>query len=405
MFDHRIAVFCGALLMTSSAFAIDELFGPSLACDPEGVASALADGADVNAVHSSTGQSAVAYAYHCIEVTRLLLDGGAKPDNGSYPALVQAASIASYDVMQALLDAGADPNIEGLGETPLYKVVQMTNCAKCARLLLDRGADIKSSGKQYTNLAGVFAAYGKPQEERKAEMVQFAGTLKGYGLEVGPWYTSPSAEINAPPGDMLKTLAEAGLDLDARTTLTTVPKNDGEPALFSAINVGHREVIQAFLDNGVDHNATYPIYNPKLFLFNVTGGYTPLMYAAATGNTWLVEELVNRPDLSNPTFSGMFMTKDKSVVKMSGISAIYLAIMSGDLEAVQLLAATPMTWSDLVLDMKGGKFDGSYGSKPAVYQVGGFKGKRKGTLRYRPSMWAEFSLQAEMAAYLSDLGL
>ncbi len=95
-----------------------------------------------------------------------MLDQGCDTNGGSYPALVSASSVASYEVMKLLLDNGADPNKTGGNETPLFKIFQMTNCADGTELLLSKGADKNTSGGVYANLIGVYASYGLPQSEQ-----------------------------------------------------------------------------------------------------------------------------------------------------------------------------------------------------------------------------------------------
>ena len=404
----KVITILASIFLVGHTYAADELFGPCLSCDLEGVKTAIANGADVNTVHSSSGQSSLAYSYHCPEVTKYLIEQGAKPDAGSYPALISASSVANYEVMKMLLEAGANPNIDIGGESPLYKVVQMTNCADCAQLLFENGADKKTSGKQYANLAGVYASFGKTQADQKTAMNKYAATLKNYGVGLGEWYTNPSEKINAKPIEMMKVLVKNGVDINAKTKLISVPENDGEPALFTAINVGNEEIIMSFINNGVDYNATYPIYNPKLCLFNIKGGYTPLMYAALSGKEWLVEELLKKTDLLNPSVSGTFMAGGKNdpiAIDIDGLSAIYLAVMGGNLQIVKQIADSPMQWNDFVLNLKGRKFAEAYGSKPAAYTFGNLKGVKKNTLKYTPSLWATFSEQVEMAEYLKSKGL
>ena len=138
------------------------MFAACLQCDLEGVKKAVEAGADVNAPNSASGQNALAYSYFCPDVTKYLLEQGCDPNGGSYPALVSAASVASYDVMKLLLENGADPNKKGGVEAPVFKIFQMTNCAECAELLLTYGADKSISGGVYKNLVGVYASYGLP---------------------------------------------------------------------------------------------------------------------------------------------------------------------------------------------------------------------------------------------------
>jgi ankyrin repeat protein len=388
-------------LLFSSVYAQDELFNSCLKCDLKGVKKAIEKGANVNTVHSVSGQSALSYSYHCPEVTKYLLEKGANPNGGNYPALVSASSIAALDVMKMLIAKGADVNLKGGGEPPLFKIVQMTNCAECADLLLTNGADKTTKGGIYSNLFRVYASFGSTQAERKEEMKNFGDVLKGYGLAISKDYYNPSEVINAAPSEMAKVLVKHRVDINERTKVFTAMENDGEPPLFTAMNVGKKEIVMSIMDNGADYNATYPVYDPELFLFNIKGKYTPLMYAAVMNQPWLVERLLKESDLTNPVTSGSFITEDYAIVTMKNISAIYLGIMSGSQEVVELLAESSLKWSNFTLQMKGGgQFNSNYGSKPKAYNFGGFKAQTKNKLVYTPSLWADFSKQTKIAKYL-----
>jgi hypothetical protein len=74
---------------------------------------AIDAGADVNALDAS-GNTPICSAFFWPEITNLLLDKGADPNGGNYPALIQACAGYSTEVVKMLLDAGADPNKPGI---------------------------------------------------------------------------------------------------------------------------------------------------------------------------------------------------------------------------------------------------------------------------------------------------
>lgn len=393
------------LLLANCAWTTPQeaLFSACLARDLAGVTQAVADGADVNAANAQSGQSPLAYSYFSPEVTAYLLAQGADPDGGSYPALVSAASVASLDVMRQLLAGGADPNSTGGGEAPLLKVVQMTNCVECARLLFDGGASPATTAGGYTNLIGVYASYGLPQAERQQAMATYGNLLKGYGVAVPDWYFDPSEEMNRPPADLLALLLEKGLDIDARKPNPFDKKGPGEPPLFTAMNVGKQDVIMSLLEAGADCNATSHVINPALPLFGVEEDYTVLLNAVAKGNREVVAWLLAKGDLKNTALGGKLITEKKMILSLSGISALYLAIINNDMELVRMLAESSLEWGELAIKaLPGQKFESDYGAKPPVYQ---FAYKKKGKLTYTPSLFAEFSGLSEMSAYLKSKGL
>lgn len=149
------------------------------------VATALADGAEVNA-REGDGSTALAWAAmrSNVEIARLLLEKGADPNlanelgigplalatrNGSpalaslllergadadlarengETALMTAARLGQIDVMRMLLDHGADPNAreKKFGQTPL---MWAAGHPEAVRLLLERGADPRLVTKQW----------------------------------------------------------------------------------------------------------------------------------------------------------------------------------------------------------------------------------------------------------------
>ena len=78
------------------------------------------------------------------DVVQLLLDKGAEPNkadgDGETPLHYSARNGYKY-VVQFLLDRGAEPNkADGDGQTPLYRAVR-NGCKEMVQLLLERGAD------------------------------------------------------------------------------------------------------------------------------------------------------------------------------------------------------------------------------------------------------------------------
>ncbi|MBN1327238.1 MAG: ankyrin repeat domain-containing protein [Candidatus Cloacimonetes bacterium] len=283
--EKKFFVFVIALsvLCTLIAKPQDDLFTACLQGDLAGVKEAVESGADVKALNPASGQNALAHAFFYPEITRYLLEKGCDPNGGNYPALVSASSVASLDVMKLLLENGADPNLPGINESALLKVVQMTNCPDAAELLLSKGADIKTTTSNYANLLGVYASYGLPQIERKAAMTAYGNILKGYGLTVPEWYFNPSENLNEPPIEMVNVLVAAGLDINKRGTNLYDKKKSGEPPIFIAMNVGHQEIMLSLLEYGADYNETYLPILPELPLFAIEGELTPLMYACIKG--------------------------------------------------------------------------------------------------------------------------
>jgi len=383
---------------------VEDLFNSCLKCDLQGAQKAIDNGVDVNALHPQTGQNALAYSYMCPEVTKYLLEKGCDPNGGNYPALIGASSAASLEVMKLLLENGADPNKSGLNMYPLIQVVKMSNCAECAEILLMKGADINVTESIYGNVLGIYAAYGMSIADRKVAMKNYGDMLKGYGLNVPDTYYNPSLVINAAPNEMVSVLVKNGVDINKRGTNVTNPKLPGEPPLFTAMNVGKIEIIMSLLSNGADYNATHLPIEKGMTMWAVEGEYTPLMYACVKGQMEVIKWLTSQKDLKNFSVSGMTLNSSKkNVLRFDGLSAIYLAIMTGDLELVKMIVETGMEWDDFVLKlMPGQKFESNYGSKARTYN---FVASKKSALKYTPSLFADFIAFPRIAEYLRAKGL
>jgi ankyrin repeat protein len=368
-----------------------DLFSSCLKGDLEGVKKAVEAGANVNTPDPKSGQNALAYSYFSAEITKYLLEKGCDPNGGNFPAIISASTVASLDVMKLLLDNGADPKKTALNMYALTQVVKMTNCSECADLLLNKGADKNATESNYGNVIGVYASNGLPQNERKEAMKKYGDMLKGYGLAIPDWYYNPSEILNAKPDEMLKILVKQGIDINKRGTNVTDAKLPGETPLFIAMNVGKQEIIMSLLNNGADYNATHLPIQKGITLWSIEGSYTPLMYACVLGYTDIVKWLASKSDLTNVVVKGNSITESKMVIKIEGLSAIYLAIMNGNFEMVKAIAETPLKFENLVISaLPGQKFEGSYGSKDKTYE---FIVTKKSSLTYTPSLFADFLKQ------------
>ena len=201
---------------------------------------------------------------------------------------------------------------------------------------------------------------------------------------------------------MIKVLAKNDYDLNARTKLSSMggEKEPGEPPLFTAMNIGKQEIILSLINNGADYNASYRVINPGMTIVQIKGNYSPLMYATLLGYKDVIKALLEKPDLLNASISGIILANKKDFFKLSGISAIYLAIMKNDLDIVKMLAESSLKWDDYTEKaLPGKKFADDYGAKPPIYQYNASLQKQN-KLRYTPSLWADFSGKTEMAEYL-----
>jgi len=110
----KTAILGLSMFLFTNAFAgaDEDLLKACKQGDLEGVKSAIAAGANVNKLDN--GNAPIASAFFWPEITKYLIEKGADPNAGDYPALIQACNNYSYDVAKILLDAGADPNKVGV---------------------------------------------------------------------------------------------------------------------------------------------------------------------------------------------------------------------------------------------------------------------------------------------------
>ncbi len=216
--------------------------------------------------------------------------------SGSDVPWARAALFGTVNDLRSLLDAGLDPNSRtGRGSTPLMMAAPD---ADKVRLLIARGADVKSRGAAGTDASTIAAAhYGtsaslralldagadaQPSERGRHSPMQYAAMsgdiesvrlLLGRGAEASAEAVSESVTFGHP--DVVQALVDAG----ANVRLT---ESSGINLLHWATITNRATVIPVLVKAGVPLNATDEF------------GYTPLMYAASVdeGETGTVKALL-----------------------------------------------------------------------------------------------------------------
>jgi len=332
---------------------------------------AISAKADVNALDPS-GNPAIAAAVFWPEITQLLLDNGADPNLGSYPAIISASNLYSVEVMKLLLAKGADPNKLGAVPNPVqtlldaelakgkgankimvktYKemlskagpqqkvtairqVVQQTNCGECLDLLIKAGANVQEKDPvDGGNLIHVLASFSNTAETRASMFRQGAPILENsYGMKVPEWYRNMTTESNASPADMLKKLIAAGVNVNELNKGVSVLKPSSP--LDVALNGGlgnKKEIMLVLVENGADVNRVHPQDGPVL------------IQAALCGFVEVVKAMVEKGANIN--------VEDKMYDKqaqqyVNGFTPLTAAAMNDKLDIVQYLIEAGAKASD-----------------------------------------------------------
>lgn len=361
----KLIVFLLALTKIGSAQTPDlDLITACRIGDVAKATAAVGAGADVN--HLEAGNGPLTSAFFWPEVTRLLLDKGANPNLGDFPALVQATLYYSTDVLKMLLDAGADPNKpavidpSGTFKTlianekakgkagnkamikawegalaaskpielyPLHHAVLATGCASCVEMLIAKGAKLDLGVTEGT-LLHTFAwanGSGKSKESWKQAFPALAASIAPFGFTKLPdWYVADMPESRFGTAEqMLKVLLAQGLNINEKNQGMggTKPQTPLELALNTGLgNV--KEIMLALINNGADVKMNNEAYGPLLF------------QAAQTGITEVVKAMIEKGADINA--EGRFFGQTEGAL-LTGYCALTIAAMKDNLELVKYL--------------------------------------------------------------------
>ena len=252
-------------------------------------------GANVN-YKNAGGATPVSAAYMWPEITDYLLSKGGDANGGDYPALVNAATFYSVDVMKLLLKAGADPNkpaevkvdmagpVRKLLEeekakgkkgnkymvkayedqlskmppgntmtfTSLGNVLTNTNCEECVELLLNAGAktDFKSAITG-GNAVHEVAFNWQPAEARATRNKAIVDYYEKASLPVAPWYKNLDVTNMGSAYGIVKLLKDKGADME------NLDNNKRTPLTSAVLQpTPNEEIIMALVDNGASMKAT-----------------------------------------------------------------------------------------------------------------------------------------------------
>lgn len=291
---------------TFSALAQDneDLIKACAAGDIAAVKKNVDGGANVN-FKNAGGATPISSSYMWPEVTEYLLGKGADANGGDYPALVNASTFYSVDVIKLLLKAGANPNKtaeikvdlaagvrKALEEekakgkkgnkymvkayedqlktmpagntmtfTALGNALANTNCEECVELLLNAGAktDFKSAVTG-GNAVHEVAFNWQPAEARVVRNKAIIDYYEKASLPVPAWYKNLDVSTSGSAYGILKLLKAKGADFEYLD-------NNKRTPLTSAVlqPTPNEEVIMALVDNGANMKATGKNNDPTEF--------------------------------------------------------------------------------------------------------------------------------------------
>lgn len=372
MMKNLVKQFCVSALVCANtmtfAGANEDLIAACSNGDLNGAKSAINAGADVNAL-APDNNSAISKAFFWPEITKLLIENGADPNGGSYPAIINAANNYSLEVMDLLIAAGADvnkpgyvknestekikkmiedmevqaakakgkskkiyqtgidqlraqyPDLDGPGLKfyAIQNVLMQTNCIPCLQKLLDNKADLTLGVENNMNQIHTWAVYSMTAEQRKEAFAKGKTVMEErFNFKSPDWYGKLPSSINGSPEGMLDLLLKAGEDINKLDVNQRSPLHHA-----MAGGVGNKShVLMALVKNGADITIEDPLFGK------------PFTLAVKTGEIELVQFFLDNGADINETSKIIDMNIGQ---RLNGASPLIAAAMKDNLEMVKFL--------------------------------------------------------------------
>jgi ankyrin repeat protein/nucleoside phosphorylase len=264
------------------------------------------DRADVNLANKE-GETALFFAVGEPRIVRLLLEAGAQPEDGPRTALHQAAYEFDHASMELLLDSRADVNVrDGYGRTPLMQMSSYWSNTelnlkkparfRCFETLLHRGADVEARDSE--GRTPLYWLAGRDD-------VQVLDALLKRHPDVNAADNAGRTPLmNCLVPEVADLLLRHGARLDQRDGL-------GHSALAWAVMFGRAEVAKRLRAAGAGTDGL---------------GNAEVIHASQTGDANRLRTLLQAGNAPNARDGW-------------GRTALHLAAMHGNVEAVQVLLA------------------------------------------------------------------
>jgi ankyrin repeat protein len=282
--------------------------------------------------------------YHRSMLVRTLLKNGTsvnERDTDGRTALIIASGLGDTDMVQLLLENGADPNMidNNGGTSPLHECVQNGNI-DVARLLLDHGARIDMQSASIGHTALMDAVWNK-----RLNMVRYL-LSRGANLNIKSprGYTA----MDIAKKDNIKEIIAALNEEEAKRDAIIKQQK-----LMAAVQKNNLKAVENLLAQKVDLEARYPMVG------TLDDGHTPLMVAARDGYLEIVIALVKAGANVNATDNVLQATagnkaayyghadvlevliknglKVNTQVPYNGYTALHDAVWHGHKDCVQVL--------------------------------------------------------------------
>lgn len=352
----------------------DDLVNACKQGDMAGVSAAINAGADVNATDAS-GNTPIGSAFFWPEITKLLLDKGADPNGGNYPALLQACASYSTEVVRMLLDAGADPNKPGLtdgsgtykalidaenakgkkknkamikawedamasaGKTITYPANAFligSNHVPALKMMIEKG--MKLEFEDGSNALQTFVNYCNSREMRKEAWAQSAVGYARFGFKVPDWVSNLTDDRNGTAIEMLELLLSTGIDINKKDANGFTPLCATLKGTILAVENTKNakiDVAKMLIEKGADVNASSTMTNSDWT-------YYPICLATEIGDMSLMKLLVEKGANLDNTVKSTTITLFSEFASImgnggSGYNALIIAILKGNAEMVKFL--------------------------------------------------------------------